>query len=354
MSLKVLHVIDQLNVGGAERVSVDLSILLKRAKVDVDFLCLLNPQQLDTELINNGVNVFYLDRKNKMNPFKVLLMHNIFQKHAIIHIHSRQVLRYAGLTMIIPNFLKNYKLIFHDHYGNIKNDRSISNYTKLCIQNCAAYIGVSQELFDWAKEKNINERIFLLENIIRKTDKKVKTKTDSQIVMIGNFRKTKNYDFLINLAKELPPFIKIDVYGNKVDEVYFNHITKRIAEEDLDMKINIIHNETNISSKLNNYEMALHCANSETGPLVSIEYMAHKLPFVCFNTGEVASNLVKADISVVMSDFEIKSWVDRINLILNDKAYRQNIVKQLSNFYIKYYSEEKYLQKCLSIYKKVD
>ena len=50
--MKVLQVIDKLDVGGAERVSIDLAILLSRQpEVTVSFLCLLDKGELDFELI---------------------------------------------------------------------------------------------------------------------------------------------------------------------------------------------------------------------------------------------------------------------------------------------------------------
>ena len=133
--MKVLQVIDQLKQGGTERVAVDLAILLSKTKdVEVSFYCLLDSSHLDKELIDSKIDVTYLKRKNKFNPIKLLKLWNDFNNYEIIHIHSRQVLRYVGLLFLIP-FKKSFKVIFHDHYGAIESDQEYSKYLKFCIQN---------------------------------------------------------------------------------------------------------------------------------------------------------------------------------------------------------------------------
>ena len=65
--MKILQVIDKLDVGGAERVAVNLCSLLFENKIEVSFLNLLQPAKLDEELIQKGIKLQYLNRRNKYN-----------------------------------------------------------------------------------------------------------------------------------------------------------------------------------------------------------------------------------------------------------------------------------------------
>ncbi|PVW16471.1 glycosyltransferase family 4 protein [Marixanthomonas spongiae] len=351
--MKVLQLIDRLEVGGAERVAVDLSILLKREGVAVDFLNLLYPSKLDGELRENNIQVAYLNRKNKYNPFTLLRLFLILNSYSIVHVHSRHVLRYVGLTLLVPYFLRNYKVVFHDHYGSIDTDESISLYLKKCIKNCHAYIGVSDKLVAWANEHRLNASIYLLKNIVRKKKPVKKANIQSEIMVIGNFREQKNYEFLLSLAEKLPDTICLDLYGAVVEREYYESILTQLDERGLTKRINIIVDETASASLITNYKMAVHCATSETGPLVAIEYMAQHLPFIMYNTGAVANTLKAYEYDLIMDTFDATTWSKKIMGVLKNPTYFKSIEKQLSLYYTKFFSEQNYVATCLNIYQHI-
>ena len=99
--MKVLHVIDKLDVGGAERVLVNMANMLFEKDVDVSVLCLLEESILDRELQKN-IPIFYLRRKNKFSLLKIIELYNILRQFDIVHVHSRHILRYVGLLFFLP------------------------------------------------------------------------------------------------------------------------------------------------------------------------------------------------------------------------------------------------------------
>ena len=351
--LKVLQIIDQLKTGGAERVAVDLSILLsKERNIDLTFLCLLDKTDLDQELISNNIPIIYLYRKNKYNPFTLLKLFRIVNDYDVVHIHLRQVMRYVGLLFYLPVKMK-CKIIFHDHYGQIASDKEISGLLKKSIQKGDAYIGVSSTLVVWAKEKILNSHIFLLPNIVRKETQLKKVNNPTDLVAVGNFRPQKNYEFLCLLLKELPNEVAITIYGKPIDKPYFNKINNLINEYKMVERVFIITNENNVASTLRNYKLAIHTADSETGPLVAIEYMSQGLPFICFKTGEVINSLIKEDDTLIMNTFEVEDWKAKIIQILNNTEIRNEKSKMVENVYHKEYSEIKYVSTCLSVYSEI-
>lgn len=351
--MKILQVIDKLDVGGAERVAVDLSILLsKEVSAKVDFLCLLGPAVLDKELQKEHIEVLYLNRKQKFNPFTVIKTLKILNEYDIVHVHSRHILRYVGLTFL-PFFKRNYKLVFHDHYGAIETDSNVSKYLRFCIKKSAAYIGVSSSLTNWATNRNLNTNIYLLSNIIRKNLNKRKHATESKIVVVGNFRPQKNYEFLCKLVTLLPSYISIDLYGAVVDEVYHSKITTLKSELNIEDRLHLISGEKHISELLCNYKLALHCAASETGPLVAIEYLSKGVPLLMYKTGEVAETISKYSNELLMTNFELDQWKVKIENLLNNELECQKNAQLNSKIYNENYSEENYTKACLNIYKHI-
>lgn len=349
--MKVLQVIDKLNVGGAERVSIDLTILLSRQpEVTVSFLCLLDKGELDFELIDKNIELLYLKRPFRYHIQSFIRLVRILNQYDIIHVHSRHVLRYVGLTHFLPSFLKKYKIVFHDHYGNIENDSHLSDYMRFCISKCKTYIGVSQTLISWAKKMNVKVPLFILSNIILKPEVLDVKKKTASIIVVGNFRKQKNYEFLIALMDVLPHDICVDVYGKPVDINYYEFIVNLIEEKKLGKRIRIVTNEKNVLPLLTNYNLAVHCAQSETGPLVCIEYLLKKLPFVMYETGEVSKQVKTKTDALSVADYDLEKWRIQIMKLIYDVNYRVEVINDMISIYDNYYCEEKYIQKCLKIY----
>lgn len=351
--MKILQVIDRLDVGGAERVAVDVSILLSKSeKNSLSFLCLLDASVLDEELEKEGIPIIYLERTNKYNPLILLKLLKILNNYDVVHVHSRHVLRYVGLTFL-PFFKRTYKVVFHDHYGNIDTNKAISGYLKFCIQNTAAYIGVSKSLTTWAKQHHLNTNIQLLSNIVRKKKTEATITTQSSIVVIGNFRPQKNYEFLCKLIKKLPNHISIDLYGNIVDNDYYNKIVDLKDQLHISEQLQIINGQKNVTQLLKNYKLALHCASSETGPLVAIEYMSQGLPVIMYQTGEVSDTIAKYTKDLLMQNFDFSAWKIKILELLDNEVERDNYANLILRIFNENYSEKKYIETCQQIYQDI-
>jgi len=351
--MKVLQVIDKLEVGGAERVAVDLCSLLYENKIAVDFLNLLQPAVLDEELLQKNIIVKYLYRKNKFNPIYLIRLFMLLNNYTIVHVHSRHVLRYVGLTFLVPKFFRKYSIIFHDHYGKIEADKTSSFFLRKCIASCNAYIGVSDSLVAWAMKNGLNKNIYLLENIAREKLGFRNIDTKSKIVVVGNFRKQKNYAFLLAILKNLPETVAIDLYGSLVDQKYYYEIVESAKSLGILNRINIITNEKYIAEIVANYELAIHCAASETGPLVALEYMSKGVPLMMFNTGSVAKVLKENEYDLIMDIFDEMAWSNRIIEVLNAPDQQSYLSQKVRMIYQNFFSEKTYLNKCLKIYQNI-
>lgn len=348
--MRILQVIDKLNIGGAERVCVDLTNILNSNNIDVDVLCLLDKADLDEEL-HPEIRVIYLRRSNKYSILKLISVFRIFREYDIVHLHSRHVLRYVGLLLLIlPKFLIPFKIVFQDHYGRIDVDKSISSLLKLQLSKVDLYLGVSSSLLQWYSkifpQKNNH---FLFSNIIsvntdfsRKIRDWGKDMDPIEIVMVGNFRKQKNYEFAIELFSTLPDSFNLTIYGNNVDLSYFKKIDSMINEYGLSNRISILSGIKSVQNELNSYNLALHCAESETGPLVAIEYLSNPLPFLMFDSGQVADQIRNDIPNLLINNYDLDDWKNRIFFLINHYTSTQSKMK---TFFDDNYSEQEYFNR---------
>lgn len=350
--MKVLQVIDKLAVGGAEKVLVDLSNILYEHKHHVEVLCLLTPSVLDKQL-HADIQIIYLHRGFKYNPIKLVKLYKILNRYDIIHIHCRQVMRYVGLLLFLPKFLLKFKVIFHDHYGKIKEDKSINPLLKRQLSLIDTYVGVSNELVMWFKKISKSVNAVMLSNIVRVGafyDKTQKFDEKIKIVIVGNFRAQKNYEFALDLLAELPNVFELTIIGSIVDQLYYERIIKNAKERELNNRLIIKNSITNVQKELVAYDLAIHTATSETGPLVAIEYLAMQLPFIMFNTGEVAKQIQPELSDFIVDTQSITLWKEKINYVLTNKdSYRNKI----NSIFLQNFSEENYYHKCLTIYQNI-
>jgi glycosyltransferase involved in cell wall biosynthesis len=334
--MKVLQVIDQLGIGGAERVVIDMTNLLHEANIDVSFLALLGPKDQDFE-INSRIPKYYLYRKSKFSFIKLFSLRKILIKYDIIHVHMRHTFRYVQLVSKL--FRINSKVILHDHSSDYSVPFLLNTFLKPNY-----YIGVSYNLIAWCQiVLGVKENVFLLQNIIIKQQhsKRINPKG---MVLVGNIKPSKNQLFAIELAH----FLKKDltIIGKIQDETYFQLLHDKVQDLEIESNIIFVNDENNPQKRLNEFEFGLMTSASESGPLVLIEYLAQSLPFISFKTGAVSDILADELPNSFVDSFDLLEWKKRLNSIIK---YHTNY----ESLYDTYFSPSNYSQECIAIYKDI-
>ncbi|WP_298533211.1 glycosyltransferase [uncultured Algibacter sp.] len=339
--LKILHVIDTLGIGGAEKMAILGINTLCKKHIKVALLLLIDRGELFTEL-HHEVKLFELNRPKVLSYQHMKKCSEIIKTYNIVHVHMRYNYKYIRLVKVLFN-LKT-KIILHDHYGSIDKDISVPVFFK--VFKPKYYIGVSESLTSWASN-NLNmshKAVFLLKNCILK--EKVGTLTHHNkkgLVIVGNIKPIKNQLFAIQLAQALNE--EITIYGKVQDAAYFKVLKNEINLLEYDNCVHFNDHTTNIQGELSKYKLALHTAKSESGPLVLIEYLAQNLRFISFSTGEVFKTIGEKYSDLFMDNFDLLAW--------KKQALKKTISYDLNEIYNKNFSEEKYAQDCIHIYTKM-
>lgn len=344
--MKILQIIDTLNIGGAEKMCLELNTMLLDTGHQADCMVISSKGQL-YDMIDKRSKVIYLERKNKYNLFKMRECAHHTINYDIVHVHQRHTWVYVKLSCII--FKGSKKLVFHDHYGDIAINKKPTFRLKNLFKP-QTYIGVSQELTEWAKtELKINQSsVFLLRNTIipcyRYSDK-----YKGDWVMVSNLRQTKNILLGIRMATLMKR--RLVIFGNSDGSEYADSIIIAASKTEF---VKIVHNETNIQQYLNNFKLAIHTSLSETGPLVLLEYMAHGLPFITSDCGEVVNQIREELPDFIVSSFNEQEWVEKIELLEYEmEVNREMVSKKLKNLFYMKFSPKTYIEKCLQIYQNV-
>jgi glycosyltransferase involved in cell wall biosynthesis len=340
--MKILQIVDSLEAGGAERVCVDLANLLHEKCVKVSVLTIIAIGPL-ASLLRPGIPIHCLWRKHRFELRAMVTLADMLKEYDIIHVHMRYTFQYVRLVAKLFSIDK--RIVLHDHYGKIDVDKSIPVFLKSPLKP-RYYIGVSTDLTDWAITKlRLNPtRVFLLENTVVREDHCVETVSDTA-VLVSNFDRIKNHLFAIQLIERCN--LNLVIYGKIRDEAYFQEIRDYVFRRGLDGRVKFVHSETNVQQHLGKYAFALHTALSESGPLVLIEYLAQSLPFLAYETGQVARKIKGDRPEFFISNFDLSEWQARIERILQVDR------NQISAIYERHFSPALYLKSCLDIYEHV-
>lgn len=335
--MKIVQVIDTLNIGGAEKVFVDICNLLIEKNQNVDALFLLNAGLLKSEL-NKKIVKYQLFRDYKWSYKKMRECSLMLRKYDIVHCHFRHVYRYISIVKFFFPF--EGKVVLHDHFGSIDLDKRVP-FLFLSFLKPKFYIGVSSTLTDWAKSKlKMSERfVFNLDNIISKNTEKLSLGRSFEFVLVSNIKPVKNNLFAVNLMNKMKRSLLI--VGQNQDQVYFDELVSNVSGDIL-IKTDI----KNAQSILHTSSFGLHTSLSESGPLVLIEYLAHGIPFLSYDTGAVAQKIKNYFPDFFINNFDLDNWEHRILKIQNMKICKREIEK----VYEKEFGKDIYYSKLIKIY----
>lgn len=88
MAMRVLHVIDSLNRGGAEVMLTAMAPRFRTRGVTCDVIALLQrPSPLEAAFLGNGVSLRYTGIRRLYSPGQVLALSKLFPGYDIIHVH---------------------------------------------------------------------------------------------------------------------------------------------------------------------------------------------------------------------------------------------------------------------------
>lgn len=167
--MHILHVINDLNKGGAERLLVDNLPIYNKSGMNVEVLQISNknsePKYIEL-LQSNGVSCHHLSSTTLYNPLLIIKLVTFFrrQKFDVIHVHLFPALYWVAIA---SRFLdKKTKLVFTEHSTQNKRSRhSLLQPVEKAIYKCYDKIiaiseQINQKLVNWTSvpEKTITIR----------------------------------------------------------------------------------------------------------------------------------------------------------------------------------------------------
>ncbi len=145
--MKVLHILDSLNRGGVEMLTLDVCRNAKQNGLDLTFAA-TGGGTLETDFGSSGVELYRFQRRLPIDPFIVKKLRDLILKMEIDVVHTHQAV--AGIHAYLATRGTGVRnvLTFHGFYSGMK-ERSTMNFL---IPRMSANIVCSNGLLEWLVE----------------------------------------------------------------------------------------------------------------------------------------------------------------------------------------------------------
>jgi glycosyltransferase involved in cell wall biosynthesis len=285
--MKVLQILNSLQIGGAEKLITDSVPLYKEKGIKMDVVCLLDKKTAFwEELEEKQVKITGLTTGSVYNPFLIFKIIPLLKKYDIIHLHLFPVLYWVVLAKWI-SFSKT-KLIYTEHNTHNKRREKFIFQTidRYIYKGLDQIITISPEVENKLKEHlRGKEKDELIQNgvdIQKFATAKAYDKADFfdkdcfLLIQVSSFREQKDQSTLIKSLNFLPNNIKLLLVG---DGPLKAENEKLVQELNLTNRVKFLGLRNDIPSLLHTADISILSSYYEGLSLACIEGMASG-PFI--------------------------------------------------------------------------
>ncbi|MBI5928563.1 MAG: glycosyltransferase family 4 protein [Chloroflexi bacterium] len=326
--IHIMHVIDSLAPGGAERMLVEIANATLQDGYQVSVCVTRNRTDLASQL-DSEIHLYILQRRYRFDIQPMRRFAQLANLVDILHVHGRSSLSFVTFLKTFQLIRRNLPYILHDHFG-IENDPSIPLWFRLWGKySLSCYVAVYSRQISWAKKAGIpSHKTTVIDNALQL--RRIFDSTPSNVrslfnlpaevpigVLVGGIRFEKAVDFLLPILVKVEYPFHLLLIGADSDPIYAQYCRTQIGELGLTDKITFTGARTDVPALIKGCDFALMSSRSESGPLVLIEYLSAGLPIVSTLVGGISKRLDELGVEKFVSVGSDNEFVTALNELLS-------------------------------------
>lgn len=338
--MKIIQVINSLNIGGAEKLILDLVPLLKQRGLEVDVL-LLNGENtaFKKALEKQSVNVYSLGTKNNIyNPLLIFRLCWYMRRYDLMHVHLFPAQYWVALAKLL-SFSK-VKLLYTEHSTTNRRRKKImfkpidrfiySLYKKIITisytateflsiylhkNNCISTIQNGVHISSYRDAAPYSKNNFL--NI----------KEDTVLItMVASFRLAKDQQTLILAMSHLPDKYHLVLVG---DGIRKDCCEQLVSQSGLNNRVHFLGLRDDVPRILKTSDLIVMSSHYEGLSLSSIEGMASGKPFLASNVNGLRE--ITEGAGVLFEEGNENELAEKIQSLMNHPDEYTNISQKCQN-----------------------
>jgi len=358
--MRVMHLIDSLSAGGAERVAVNMVNSLNAAGIPA-WLCATRKEGPLRTFVTHGDRYLFLDRKKRVDVKALIRLVRFIKAHqiSILHAHSSSFF----IAVLVKVFTRSVKVVWHDHYG--MSDRLQTRkffFIKVSSICFDAVFSVNHLLTAWAI-KNLfvrPGRINFLANYANlgstyrsswSTDR-----LEAHIILcLANLRPQKDHPTLLKAFRMLKndyPDAQLYLVGKDSNDAYSEELKRLVVDLKLP-DVFLMGEQSDVSNFLNIASVGVLSSVSEGLPIALLEYGLAALPVICTNVGECSRVLDEGRAGWLVSPGDPTVLMKTMKEAFEQHAKASDYSLRLRQRIQSHYSEESALRQLVAQYNNI-
>jgi glycosyltransferase involved in cell wall biosynthesis len=301
--IKILQLVDSLDIGGTERMSANIYSTLTLNNIE-NYLVVSRQTGPIYNFITEKNNVFFLNKKSAVDSFAFYTLFKLIRsfKPSIIHTHQTSIYWVFILKLLFPRIT----VIWHDHWGFSDllkdSDRKVIKFFSFLIDGVVC---VNDKIKEWNIQnlKVSPSHIVYIPNFpLVQVNQKIQN--DIPILLcLANIRDQKDHLNLVEacaLLKAQKINFKLLLAGSLEDTKWVEKVKTKIASLDLNEEIIFLGSVINISELLSKADVGVLSSVSEGLPVALLEYGFAGLPVVCTDVGQCKEVLENGELGWIV------------------------------------------------------
>lgn len=357
--MRIVQLIDSLDIGGAEKMAVSYANSLSKS---IEFSGLVATRK-EGELKNKmdaGVSYLFLNKKKSVDFNAILKLRNYCKKNKvqIIQAHSSSFF----LACIVKLLLPSIAVIWHDHYGNfIPPKRKNSFFIRIFSVLFHGVIAVNLDLEAWSKKNLFCKNVIYLQNYISENKEYFRETIlhgidGKRVLYLANLRPQKNHLMLVEVVHSIHknfPDWTFHLVGSDLKDDYSETIKAKIKGYQLEEVIFLYGAKKDVENVINQSDVGVFTSNSEGLPVALLEFGLFKKSVVATNVGQIPF-VVRDNFSGFISEpKDVATFSTNLATILKDEKLRVKFGDELQKTIAENYTENVVISNYISWVSKI-
>jgi glycosyltransferase involved in cell wall biosynthesis len=350
---RILHIIDSLTIGGAEKLLV--GTINGLPGFDHHLIYLGGSDSL-LKYLPAGAKVIKLHYKSKVDiPRCVIRVRQYIRQNNIEVLHSHMVMASLIARIACPTdvqlFVTLHSMVGSRFFGSGKLIPRLAE--KLTYKKRHHVIAVSDEVcrdYDhhigikgaWSVLPNFVEDHFFQQGL-----KQMNFHDSFRMITVGNLKPAKNHTYLIEAFKKLPGNIQLDIFG---DGPLRKHLQEQISKYKLNIKLCGVSN--NVHELMHSYDLFIMSSAIEGHPLALLEAMACGMPVAVSDIPVLRE--ATAGKAIYFDLNNVDDFVMKVNDIADHKIDLDGYARVNFEIALKIAAKDRYIARLKTIYSKAD
>jgi glycosyltransferase involved in cell wall biosynthesis len=353
--VRVMQLIDTLELGGAERMAVNIANGLAN-RDHQSFLCVTRKSGPLESSINDKVSFFNLRRRHRFDLVGLTRLFRLIYRNKIeiVHAHTSSVF----IAVIAKVFSGRLSIVWHDHNGD-PTTRSVFPF-KL-ISNWIDYaIGVNALVKEWMVETiGLNpERVSYFPNFAVLDESEMPTKKlpgqeGFRIICVANIRPQKDHMNLLSAFMKViktEPRAHLILVGDAPDFELLNEIKQFVDSNRLSESISLLGKRQDVHGIMRGCEIGVLSSKSEGLPVALLEYGLAGLAVVATDVGQCSEILDNGEAGILIPSQESDFLANGLISLLSNPEQRSSLARNLQRRVQEEFSESAFMDRLEGVY----